>query len=607
MAGTWQALANQPTFNTSTMILLTDGRIMVQEEATPHWHDLTPDRYGNYANGTWSTLADMSFWRRYYASGVLKDGRVIVIGGEQSGDVGDTNKGEIYDPVTDKWTHIPSPPGWANVGDATCCVLPDGRFMLGNINFPACMIYDPVTNSWAPAASKAVRSNEETWILLPDNTILTVQCFAPFHGEKYLIGTDAWKPEGIPPVTLVDPVMHEIGPAMLMYNRQVVYFGAANSGGHGKTAIYALPPTPNGTGGWMPGPDIPKVGGKTIVCNDCPASLLPNGKVLFTGADFQNNNWGSPVLFFEFDPGFNTIAQVATPPNNGAQLYWSRLMLLPSGQVLFSPSSKNVQCYNPGGGPQDGWRPRITEIIPHHHSAPHHYLLKGVQLSGLSQANTYGDDCNPATNYPLVRLRNILTNEVYYCRTFDFSSRGVTGGLAESARFVTPHLPFGNYELCVVANGISSHCVPFCHASPKRVFRCAPQVRQPVATCAESRCEEPARCHTEHRHECGCEATAHRAEEGCCEVHCHSAKPPECEVWECELDSAASGTEVTHSEVDELRSQVRRLENSLHRLSSFVKADEHEREREEKHRRKDDDDTERREEHEEHEEKKRKK
>jgi len=184
------------------------------------------------------------------------------------------------------------------VGDASCCVLPDGRFMIGNINFPWCMIYDPVTNSWAPAASKAIRSNEETWILLPDDTILTVQCFAPFHGEKYLIATDAWKSEGIPPVKLVDPVMHEIGPAMLMYNRQVVYFGADNSGGHGKTAIYALPHTPNGTGAWMPGPDIPKVGGKTIVCNDCPASLLPNGRVLFSGADFQNNNWGSPVLFF---------------------------------------------------------------------------------------------------------------------------------------------------------------------------------------------------------------------------------------------------------------------------------------------------------------------
>ena len=88
MAGKWLPLTNQPGFNTSTMILLTDGRIMVQEEGTVHWHALTPDDSGNYINGTWTTLSDMSVWRRYYASGVMKDGRVFICGGEQSGPAG---------------------------------------------------------------------------------------------------------------------------------------------------------------------------------------------------------------------------------------------------------------------------------------------------------------------------------------------------------------------------------------------------------------------------------------------------------------------------------------------------------------------------------------
>src|SRR5579864_3390988 len=165
MPGIWQGLVNLPQFNTSTMILLTDGRIMVQEEAQKHWHALTPDGNGSYVNGTWSTLKDMSFWRRYYASGTLKDGRVIIIGGEQSGDVGDTNKGEIYDPVADTWTPIPSPTGWPQVGDASSCILPDGRLMIGALDTPECIIYEPVANAWTPAASKAVRSNEESWVL----------------------------------------------------------------------------------------------------------------------------------------------------------------------------------------------------------------------------------------------------------------------------------------------------------------------------------------------------------------------------------------------------------------------------------------------------------
>jgi hypothetical protein len=237
MTGTWHGLVHQPTFNTSTTILLSDGRIMVQEEATAHWHALTPDSQGSYINGTWSPLADMSFWRRYYASGMLKDGRVVLIGGEQSGAGGDTNKGEIYDPVTDSWSPIPSPPGWSQVGDATCCILPDGRLMIGALLTPECIIYDPVANAWLPAASKAVRSNEETWILLPDDTIVTAQCFARYRSERYSISSNSWKDEGPLPVSVVDQVMHEIGPAMLMYDGKVIYFGAADVGGNGKTVI----------------------------------------------------------------------------------------------------------------------------------------------------------------------------------------------------------------------------------------------------------------------------------------------------------------------------------------------------------------------------------
>jgi hypothetical protein len=93
-----------------------------------------------------------------------------------------------------------------------------------------------------------------------------------------------------------------------------------------------------------------------------------------------------------------------------------------------------------------------------------YYLLRGTQLTGLSQANVYGDDCSPATNYPLVRLRSTATGRVHYCRTWDFSSRGVATGTApQSVRFDASPVPYGDYELCVVANGISSHCIAFCH------------------------------------------------------------------------------------------------------------------------------------------------
>lgn len=464
MSGIWQALVNQPPFHTSTMILLTDGRVMVQEEATPHWHALTPDQSGSYVNGTWSTLADMSIFRRYYASGTLRDGRVIVVGGEQSGAGGDTNRGEIYDPVADSWTPIPLPP-WAAVGDASCCILPGGLLLIGALTTPECIIYDPVTSNWSPAASKAIMSNEETWVLLPDETIITAQTWGRYRSERYSVSSNAWKDEGKPPVMLVDPVMHEIGPAMLTYDGKVIFFGAADVNGSGKTAIYTPPAAYAGTGSWAAGPDIPRVGGRTIVCNDCPAALMPNGKVLVAAAPYEPGTWGSPIYFFEFDPFLDAITQAPTPPNNAKQLFWSRLMLLPTGQVLFGPSINDLQCYTPDGEPQEAWRPVIERVIPHCDAAGIAYhLVQGTQLNGLSQANVYGDDCSPATNYPLVRLRNVRTGEVYYCRSYDFSTMAVaTGPKAESVRFDASHVPYGDFELSVVANGIPSHSVPFCH------------------------------------------------------------------------------------------------------------------------------------------------
>src|SRR5438874_7496898 len=164
MPGNWQSLTNQPAFNTSTMILLTDGRVMVQEERTNHWYVLAPDDKGSYIDGKWSALPDMSFWRRYYASGILKDGRFFLCGGEDSDDGGDTNKGEIYDPVTQEWTPIEPAP--CKVGDAACCVLPDGRILIGAHRSKKCFIYDAAKGEWSATGPQSGWTNEQTWILL---------------------------------------------------------------------------------------------------------------------------------------------------------------------------------------------------------------------------------------------------------------------------------------------------------------------------------------------------------------------------------------------------------------------------------------------------------
>jgi hypothetical protein len=143
MSFSWDVLVNPPGFGTSTMLLLTDGRVICQEDGTANWSALTPDAHGSYTNGTWAPIAPMASWRRYYASAVLANGNVLVAGGEDA-PAGDTSDCEIYDPVADSWTVIAPPAGWPNIGDAPCAVLDDGQVLLGNINMSPASGMGPV-------------------------------------------------------------------------------------------------------------------------------------------------------------------------------------------------------------------------------------------------------------------------------------------------------------------------------------------------------------------------------------------------------------------------------------------------------------------------------
>ena len=96
----WTGLANAfPSGHAEHCLLLTDGTVMCHEYNTNRWHRLKPDINGSYQNGSWDvpgfTVADMPngndatfgcvncvYRPLFFASAVLADGRVVVIGGE---------------------------------------------------------------------------------------------------------------------------------------------------------------------------------------------------------------------------------------------------------------------------------------------------------------------------------------------------------------------------------------------------------------------------------------------------------------------------------------------------------------------------------------------
>jgi hypothetical protein len=459
MSGKWNSLRTQPPFDPSTMLLLTDGPVICNAANSTNWWRLSPDTTGGYLNGTWSQLASMKNARLYYASAVLADGRVFVAGGEYAGSYVEAElaAAEIYDPLLDQWSDLPIPPGWTRIGDAPCCVLTDGRVLLGDITNPQAAVWDPAANTWTPTKQKDDACSEESWTLLPDGTVLTAECTNHPKAERYFPYTNEWSPAGTTPAgsDLVESASIEIGPAVLLPDGRVFAIGAT-----GYTAIYD-PAAASGQPNWTAGPSFEQL----RQAKDAPACLLPNGRVLCTvGTAAVGESYPGPTYFYEFDG--TTLVKVDDPPNaadKNAGPYEGRLLLLPTGDVLFAKSGE-VYVYTPdpaSGVPSDAWRPVIlngpTVVAP-----GQTYPLQGYQLNGLSQAVSYGDDASMATNYPIVRVD--ASGQVFYARTFGMSYMGVAGGQANTEQIcqVTfpPNLPNGKATLRVVANGIASLPIP---------------------------------------------------------------------------------------------------------------------------------------------------
>lgn len=454
MAGTWATLTNAPPAQVATCFLLTDGTVLAQGVSTNRWYRLTPDGSGSYTNGTWSTMANSVHAPLYYASGILRDGRLIVVGGEyDAGALVWLLGAEIYNPVANAWTTLPVPAGWVRIGDAPGCVLPDGRFFVGQVATRRTAIYDPATNAWTAAADKINTVGEESWSLLPDGTIHAVDCSNPPNAEKYIIASNQWVAAGATPQVLVDSIS-EIGASALLPDGRVFVIGAT-----GFTALYTPPPIANQLGSWVQGPTIPQVNlGQPLGAVDAPAVVLPNGNVLFTAGPITSPaTFQAPTFFFEYDPASNSIAAVPGAATAAQVPYWGRMLMLPTGQALYTAGSTAVSIYTPSGGPDPVWLPTITSC-PSSVRRGRTYTLSGRQINGLTQCVYYGNDATQATNYPIVRLES--GSDVYYCRTSGYSTMGLqTGTIIHTCNFTVPaSVPLGNYCLRVIANGIRSAC-----------------------------------------------------------------------------------------------------------------------------------------------------
>jgi len=499
-AQTWETLLNpppvpeivDPVYNydlgpggAASPMLLTDGSVIVQNQnlyfASGQVFKLTPDINGSYVNGTWSQLASMPYVSAAGAQAVLADGRVIMEGGEYSGYEEYftlTNQGAIYDPVADAWTLVPPPPFFVDlyppralfapnpIGDSASVVLPDGTFMLGDKMSRQAAVLNLKKLTWKEVgtSAKADLNDEEGWTLLPNGQVLTVDCYTdynfglvptyptnPTNSEIYNPKKAKWSSAGSTINTLTDPYLFETGPGVLRPDGTVFAVGS-----QGYTSIYNTNKQK-----WKAGPRFPiSPDGAQYTAQDAPGALLPNGNVLVavsggpppTIYDYST----PPVAFFEFD-GKNLISAPTIPNASNLTSYNISLLVLPTGQVLETSNTNDIEIYTPASlKPDNSWRPIIVSA-PSTVKAGHSYTLSGIRLNGMSQATMFGDELQNATNYPLVRITNLATKHVFYSRTHDHSTMAVASNDKASTHFDVPlDQESGPSKLEVVANGIAS-------------------------------------------------------------------------------------------------------------------------------------------------------
>lgn len=403
--------------------------------------------------------------------------------------VGSSGNGGFVNDGNGGW----SGPATSQYGDDPLEVLPNGQVLAGYFNSGTTYLFNPAAASgsqWTTTAGGKVagdRSDEEAWVKLPDNSILSYDVFASqggtFQAQRYVPSTNSWVNASTlgspapsilsdPTTTTADPTKDlgqgsEMGPGFLLPDGRVFYFGA-----NGKTAYY----TPS-TDTWTAGPQEPSQGTTQLAATDDPGAMLPNGHILIAlsplgyipvkNGQQQGYNFPTPSYIYEYDPVAQTFTDVS--PGSGGRggnsisdnAYGLNMVVLPTGQVLLADEQGALQVFNedPSTGPQDAWRPTISNIVSNGDGT---YTLTGTQLNGISEGANYGDDNESASNYPILQFTDGSGN-IFYARTYNWSSTGVaTGSTPVTTQFTLPagHTSLSDFtSIVVIANGIPSNPV----------------------------------------------------------------------------------------------------------------------------------------------------
>ncbi|XXT20681.1 kelch repeat-containing protein [Sorangium sp. So ce429] len=175
---TWSSVASMSSVRINhTATLLSNGKVLIAggySPTSPSTTYLSSAELHDPAARTWQPVAPMSNARMAPTATLLNDGRVLVTGGTLAG-----STTELYDPATDTWTSGPTMSTGRQSHTAT--LLGNGKVLVVGVKTfvsPAnAELFDPATNTWSSVGSSSnpnLDRKGHTATLLPNGKVLVV-------------------------------------------------------------------------------------------------------------------------------------------------------------------------------------------------------------------------------------------------------------------------------------------------------------------------------------------------------------------------------------------------------------------------------------------------
>lgn len=274
---------------------------------------------------TWSPTGNLITGRAYHAATLLKNGKVLVVGGEKARVL---SSAELYNPVTGTW----SPTGDLNRARSyhTATLLLNGKVLVvgGYAGGTSAELYDPVTGTWSPTGSLNTAYYWHTATLLPNGKVLLVGSL--FFGtsittELYDPATGTWTFTGS---LNLGRLYHT---ATLLSKGKVLVAGGSDrpsSTVHNSVEMYS----PD-TGTWRL---IRKLNTRRT---GHTATMLPNGKLLIAGGNNASGVLGSVELY---DAPI-TLPKITSASTSGRKLFVFGKNFEPGAVILLNGKEQKTR------------------------------------------------------------------------------------------------------------------------------------------------------------------------------------------------------------------------------------------------------------------------